>query len=80
MLLLLLLQTNRWDRNIKKNTDLMDDVLLGTAPKHFCQSLYHWFLVAMEIGLIKNVVPPAFHPVWLHTQKQEQSIQICSKA
>ena len=52
----------------------MDDVLLGTAPKHFGQRFFYWFLVAMEKGFIQDAVPPALDPIWFNTEEEKQAV------
>ena len=56
---------------------LIKDIMLGSSPHHLGDEVNHWLFVSMAIRFIQEFGPPLLDPERIHSQEQEQTVQIC---
>ena len=56
---------------------LIKDIMLGCSPHHLGDKVNHGLFVSMTIRFIQEFGPPLLDPERIHSQEQEQTVQIC---
>jgi len=59
---------------------LINDVILCRPPQYISYSSIQRLLHATDEWLKQQLIPPELQPVWIDSQEQQQTIQICQNS
>ena len=58
------------------SSDLINDIFLSRSPQQLANQVVEGLCVATAIGAVEQLVPPILDPVGVHSQEQNQTIEI----